>query len=331
MVRSIQNGLSEFLKTAYGSDLVSAPLGPFSDVAKLTKLGTYIDHLDTPAEELPGFWINMRDGHPLRTVPQPLASPPYLLGWHAFRDHPELYDDIKPAPYFVSDWVMSLNPTLRNVFQWTSERVYSAVFIGPEGTLSQLHRDFWHTHAYLAQIQGRKRAILFSPKDSEFLYGGHVDPEQPDLERFELFDRATAYECVIEPGEVLFMPPDWWHWVRGLEKSITFSQNFFNDVNFSEHLTDLLQNLPRLVQGFDKFPDWREELRVPRWRHPKGFADQEEWAFSKRLAVSMKIIKLKAYALVSSDPSSLTQLKLCDRLYWTHSARGLRLGLDREA
>src|SRR5262249_24065340 len=153
-------------------------------------------------------------------------------------------------------------PTLRAVFQWTCRRDYWTVYIGPEGSFSRLHQDFWHTHAYLAHIQGKKRAILFSPEDSGFLYKGRDDAECPDLECFPLIQRATAYECVIEPGDLLFIPPGWWHQVRGLEKSITVSHVFFNDCNVNEHLTGLFRELPRLVRGFDRFPDWREELGV---------------------------------------------------------------------
>jgi hypothetical protein len=261
----------DYLKKSYGSDFATAKPSFTSDVVKLTKLGSYIDHLDTPTEEVPGFWIESKTHKPTTPPAQPYHSPLYLMGWRAF-DHPELRDDIQPAPYFISDWLLSLTPTLRDLLQWTYGREYTAVYIGPEGSLSTLHYDFGHCLGYLAQIQGRKRAILFSPSDSKYMYNGQVDPEHPDLERFALYDRATPYECVIEPGELLFVPPGWWHWVRGLEKSITVAHNFFNDVNFSQHLTNILRRLPRLVQGFDRFPDWRDELNV-QWR-PTDLADR---------------------------------------------------------
>ena len=258
----------EFFKTVYGADPALAWLGRGSGTGKLTTLSAYIDFLDSPLAELPGVWTGRdigKDGRPLQAAPAQGASPFYLLGWYAFRQHPELYDDIAPAPYFVPDLVSALNPTLRDVFEWTSNREYTAIFIGPEGSLSALHRDYWSTHAYLAQIQGRKRAILFSPEDLDFLYGGQVDPEHPDFERFPLFERATAYECVIEPGDTLLIPANWLHHVRGLEKSITVSCNFFNDSNFTQHMTHILRELPRMVAGLNSTPNWRQELRI-KWR-----------------------------------------------------------------
>jgi hypothetical protein len=258
----------EFFKTTYGSDLATAWLGVMGGTGKLTTLAAYINFLDAPSAELPGIWTGKgvgKDGRPPPAALGRRAPPFYLYGWYAFRQHPELYDDIAPEPYFVQDLVSALSPTLRDVLEWTSKREYTAIYIGPQGSLSALHRDYWNTHAYLAQIQGRKRAILFSPKDLDFLYDAQVDPEQPDFERFPLLDYATAYECIIEPGDTLLIPANWLHHVRGLEKSITVSRNFFNDSNFTPHIMHLLRNLPELAEGIDRSPNWREELRI-KWR-----------------------------------------------------------------
>jgi hypothetical protein len=258
----------EFLKTTYGSDPAFASLGLGSGFGKVTTLSAYINFLDSPLAELPGIWKGKdidADGRPPQAASGGAGSPFYLLGWFAFRQHPELYDDIAPAPYFVQDMVPTLTPALRQAFEWTSDKEFTGILIGPEGSLSSLHRDFWNTHAYLAQIRGRKRATLFSPKDADFLYRGQVDPEQPDFERFPLFDYATAYECVIEPGDTLLIPANWLHHVRGLEKSITLSHNFFNDSNFAQYMNHILRNLPILAEGIDGSPKWREELRI-KWR-----------------------------------------------------------------
>jgi hypothetical protein len=256
----------DFFKGAYGSDFTIVSFGLGSRDRKITKLSTYIDILDAPFAELPGFWIG-EDGRPLRAQRERGTSPPYLLGWRAFQVHPELYHDITPEPYFLLDLVSALKPALREVFEWACQKEYWSVYIGPQGSLSGLHQDHGDTHSYLAQIQGRKRVTLFSPEDSEFLYGGQVDPEQPDFERFPLFHKATAYECVIEPGDTLLTPANWWHHVRGLEKSITVSHNFFDDGNFTEHMSHILRNLPLLVQGIDKSLNCRQELRIE-WGSP---------------------------------------------------------------
>lgn len=253
----------DLFKTAFGSDLVFVSLGGIrSKASKLTKFSAFIDYLDSPTQELPGFWVNTKDGAPMEQPPEGPLPVHYLLDWFAFKAHPELFNDIMPAPYFVADWVLSLSPTLRQVFECASAREYWSVYIGPKDTVSKLHCDFWRTHACLTQIQGRKRIILFSPTDSRLIYDGAVDPEQPDTEQFPLFQQATPYVCDLEPGEMLFIPPDWWHYVRALDKSITVTHNFFNDVNFGDHMAALFRRLPAVAAGFAEAEHWREELRI---------------------------------------------------------------------
>jgi Cupin-like domain len=235
----------ESLKTAYGDDLVCPMFGSRSGVGKITKLATYIDYLDHPDQELPGFPTNVADRTALAGTAAVPERRPYLTDWNAFQKHPELYEDIAPPFYFVDDWTSALSVGVRDVIQRVLRRVYYCdVLVGPVEARSALHYDFGHTHSCLSQIRGRKRALLFSPRDSALLYDGRVDPEAPDLARFEAFAHATMYEAILEPGDVLFIPADWWHSVRTLETSITVGHSFFNRANVSAHLEDLL---PRLL------------------------------------------------------------------------------------
>ena len=252
----------DYFNAAFGRDIVMAPLGLGGDAAKIMKLSSYLDGLGRPAESLPGFWVDTRDGRPLDGAPADVGAPLYLLGWGAFRRHPELHDDIRPALYFADDWMASFDPVLREIFEFTSGREYWAIYIGPVGACSKLHQDFWMTHTTLSQIQGRKRLILFSPEDSAWLYDGAVDPEQPELDRFPWFARATPHECVLAPGETLFMPPDWWHDVRSLDHSITLSHSFFNQVNGGEHFARVLRKAPALLAALAAQPSWRERLGI---------------------------------------------------------------------
>ena len=45
-----------------------------------------------------------------------------------------------------------------------------------------------------------------------------------DIERPTAAYAALAYwECVLEPGEMLYIPPRWWHYVRALDASASVS------------------------------------------------------------------------------------------------------------
>jgi lysine-specific demethylase 8 len=104
-------------------------------------------------------------------------------------------------------------------------------WIGPAGTVTGYHVD-WGDNV-LAQICGRKEVRLVAPKYSKYMYpskrfdqgtmSSDMDVDNLDADRFPLFAKATEYRVVIHPGEMLFIPRGWWHYVRSLDKSISVS------------------------------------------------------------------------------------------------------------
>ena len=86
---------------------------------------------------------------------------------------------------------------------------YPTIFVGPKGAITPLHHDIWKTHSWLAQLVGRKHWILFSPDEKKFLYEYNVQPHNPDLEKFPLFRNTKPLECIIGPGDLIFVPSGW--------------------------------------------------------------------------------------------------------------------------
>lgn len=104
------------------------------------------------------------------------------------------------------------------------------VWMGPANTVTPLHYDL--SNLLLAQVYGRKRVKLISPLNTGHLYnhrGGYsqVDPEQPDFNKFPLFENVTVYTVLLEAGDALFLPFGWWHHVRSLSSSISLSIGSF--------------------------------------------------------------------------------------------------------
>ncbi len=52
-----------------------------------------------------------------------------------------------------------------------------------------------------------------------------VDMDAPNSERFPDFEGLVHADCVLEPGEMLYIPPKWWHYVKSL--SVSFSVSFW--------------------------------------------------------------------------------------------------------
>ncbi|XP_023672310.1 lysine-specific demethylase 8 [Paramormyrops kingsleyae] len=103
-------------------------------------------------------------------------------------------------------------------------------WFGPAGTISPLHHD--PQHNLLAQVVGSKYIRLYSPEDSRKLYAhqsqllhntSQVDVESPDNERYPLFGEVPYQECLLQPGDMLFIPARHWHYVRSLQLSFSVS------------------------------------------------------------------------------------------------------------
>lgn len=155
---------------------------------------------------------------------------PYYLrdNWRLFHTCPSLAQEHDVPSYFF-DWFRFLPPFMR--------LPYPRLFIGPKGAITPLHADIWGTHAWLSQLVGRKRWLLFSPDQAAFLYGYNVRCEAPDLDKFPLYARARALEAVIEPGDTIWVPGKWSHWVHSLEAGISITYNYMGPGCFASCLT----------------------------------------------------------------------------------------------
>jgi hypothetical protein len=97
------------------------------------------------------------------------------------------------------------------------------------GTITHLHFDL--PDNLVAQLHGQKRFVLFAPRERRRLdphgwlsstpHLSRVDAERPDFARHPRLREAEAWECVLEPGDVLFLPPRWWHYARALTTCIS--------------------------------------------------------------------------------------------------------------
>lgn len=101
-------------------------------------------------------------------------------------------------------------------------------WLGPSGTVTPLHCDY--DDNIFAQVWGSKRIFLSPPHHDEFLYpreanailfGSPFNPEAPDFEKFPLARQAAMIECIMQPGELLYVPAGWYHQVRALTFSLS--------------------------------------------------------------------------------------------------------------
>ena len=89
----------------------------------------------------------------------------------------------------------------------------------------------------LCQIRGSKRVVLFPPSDAERLEfpagssSSHLDVFSGKVEMKKKLEGTHPLEAVLQPGEVLFIPPLWAHTASPMEGSSISVNVFFRNLD----------------------------------------------------------------------------------------------------
>ncbi|XP_056145065.1 HSPB1-associated protein 1 homolog [Lampris incognitus] len=156
-----------------------------------------------------------------------------------FSDYPNLeywaYADYKYIAMLFQDQPSMFEAVMWSTFGFTGRNGReSTLWIGTEGANTPCHLDTYGCNLVL-QVEGRKTWHLFPPEDTASMYPtripyeessvfSQVDVLRPDLRRFPAFGRAKAHTVTLHPGEVLFVPRHWWHYVESVDP-VTVSIN----------------------------------------------------------------------------------------------------------
>lgn len=137
----------------------------------------------------------------------------YLQAYHLGAHVPGVYDEIDFPHLEASSW-----------------RLIKRIWFGPSGTVTGYHDDLADNQ--LSQIRGRKLVKLISPAQAQCVYrldakydpNGHpceVDADNWDKQRHPKFAEAEGLYVVLGPGDSVFMPGGWFHYVRALDASLS--------------------------------------------------------------------------------------------------------------
>jgi oxalate decarboxylase/phosphoglucose isomerase-like protein (cupin superfamily) len=131
---------------------------------------------------------------------------------------------------------------------------------GPKRSGSSFHVDPNYTNAWNACLTGRKRWLLFPP--GYFPPGVYPSSDMADVttpvsltEWLLNYYSATVqamphvgYEAVCRPGDVMFVPCGWWHFVVNIDDSIAITQNYVSRTNL-EKVVLFLRTMPTSISG----------------------------------------------------------------------------------
>ncbi|AOZ50386.1 cupin-like domain-containing protein [Chromobacterium vaccinii] len=228
----------DYFAQTFGDFPVVAHAPQFPTVARWsvrTRLSAYIDYLKAPEQgAIAGEWLK-GDAESLRRSGLTLYAGNFNPA-HAVHGDPErIFADVPKLPDFIDNWLDLLNPRFRDLSLKVQSHYF--VYLSVPGGVTPLHHDFWSTHAFLAQISGRKEAVLFAPADAKLLYQEQsgIVPAMRDDPRFA---DVIGWQGQLGPGDFLLMPAGWLHYVETLEASITYSADWIDGSNWRAYIAE---------------------------------------------------------------------------------------------
>jgi hypothetical protein len=174
---------------------------------------------------------------------KPVERPGYLHDVPMFRFFPELKDDVDPFP-------LDLLPK----WYWPHWSDYTQHFMGPTGSVTPLHFDTLLTNNLFFHLAGRKRFILIPAEQRKLCYThgwrwAKFDPTSPDYSEYPLAAKATPVTVVLEPGDVLYIPPGTLHHVTNLSLSMSFNIDWHTAGSSRRGMASVLRGAP-LKNGY---------------------------------------------------------------------------------
>ena len=161
----------------------------------------------------------------------------------------------------------------------------SSFFVGNRGNFAHMHFDGDYRHVLFYQVFGRKRFILVPPAEGRKIpcvgnYALWAIENFSEEDKRCFADFTNAYECILEPGETLYLPACIWHYVEyettGMSYNLRFGRNQYTRfLAKSFHMNPQLQNIAWLMSDpfvvREKYADiFREISEAHARRFPTG-------------------------------------------------------------
>lgn len=128
--------------------------------------------------------------------------------------------------------LLDVHPVLKNDLDrtWLNKimklglKNHHVLFIGNQGTKTNIHNA--GNENIFVEIRGKKRWLLWNQNATYFLNpevnrgpakASNINPREPNQ---AVFERIPYYECILEPGDIIFIPSYLWHYVENITPTI---------------------------------------------------------------------------------------------------------------
>lgn len=136
--------------------------------------------------------------------------------------------------------LLAATPVLRKDFEFPDIglklfKKLPVLFMAGKGARVQMHFDIDMADILLCHFGGKKRVTLISPEQTRYLYRVpfsfsslfDIDYDKPNFEKYPALKNIRAEVVELNHGDVLYIPPGYWHYVQYDEISFSMSLRAF--------------------------------------------------------------------------------------------------------
>ncbi|MFJ7073490.1 cupin-like domain-containing protein [Streptomyces sp. NPDC098781] len=174
------------------------------------------------------------------------ATPIYLQEWYYQTTAPELAADMPEMEIAQYDF-------RRNLYGEAASTNHQ-LWLGQQGGITRLHQDSYTVDVMHAQIVGEKLWYVMGPEAIL-----HTDTEE-DWTRLCKAPETQLMQCVLKPGDVLYLPANWYHRIELLTDSIGLGRKCLDEVNLQAHIRQRMTELLALALNPDEVKQTHPEL-----------------------------------------------------------------------
>jgi len=192
--------------------------------------------------------VNFADFVKMLTANRSATAPIYLQEWYYQTACPWLAEDMPELAICQYDF-------RRNLYGAEASTNHQ-LWIGQQGGITRLHQDSYMVDVMHAQLVGEKLWYVMGPK-AEL---NNNDRGEPDLQGLCQSINTQLMQCLMKPGDVLYLPAMWFHRIELLSDSIGLGRKCLDESNLKMHIHQRMAELLALSLNPDEVKLTHPEL-----------------------------------------------------------------------
>ncbi|EGQ7856002.1 cupin-like domain-containing protein [Vibrio parahaemolyticus] len=131
----------------------------------------------------------------------------------------------------------------RNVL--TNNLLSPWIVFSSKSMVCNLHKDMFELPGLVCQLYGTKEFIIINHEQDKLKY----ELESKYYSEHELSQLGLDYiKYIMEPGDFLYFPSNWYHQARSISNSVTFVHSVLTTDKINDFMSSIACQLPEVVQ-----------------------------------------------------------------------------------